>query len=70
MQTGHLFIILGVILVVTGLILTFGGRIPLLGHLPGDISVQGRGWSIHIPLATSLLLSVILTIILNMFFRR
>lgn len=46
-------------------------RVPGLGHLPGDILIRRGNFTVYIPLATSLLLSLILTIFLNLwFFRR
>ncbi len=44
------------------------GRFPL-GRLPGDIRVERPGFSFYFPLATSLLLSLVLTILLNVLFR-
>lgn len=68
---------IGIMLIITGACITAAGfvflisdKIPLLGRLPGDLSFQGRGWSVHVPIATGLLLSLILTIILNILFRR
>ena len=62
---GRILIFLGVILVVAGLIVVLMGRMNVpLGRLPGDFSWRGRGWSVSFPLATSILLSVILSLIL------
>jgi hypothetical protein len=55
--------------VVIGLFLTFGLRIPFLGKLPGDISVDRGNVHFYFPIATGLLLSVALTLLLNLFFR-
>ncbi len=46
------------------------GRVPFLGRLPGDIAVQRGNWSFYFPLATSILLSLVLTVVLNLFARR
>src|SRR5881398_3246225 len=56
--------------VVDGLVLFFGLRIPFLGRLPGDISVDRGSVHFYFPIVTSLLLSLILTLLLNLFFRR
>lgn len=69
-DVGKLFIILGVLIVVLGLALTFGPRIPFLGRLPGDIAVDRGNVHFYFPIVTCLLLSVVLTLILNLFFRR
>jgi hypothetical protein len=68
-EMGKLLIIAGIFLIVFGLIFTFWGRIPLLGKLPGDFSVQKGNATFFFPLVTSLLLSLILTIVLNVVFR-
>ena len=67
---GKLFIILGAFIVLVGLALTFGPRIPFLGRLPGDIAIDRGNVHIYFPIVTSLVLSVVLTLILNLFFRR
>jgi Protein of unknown function (DUF2905) len=66
---GRLLIAAGIALVVVGLIVSFG-RTLKLGALPGDIHFGGRGWQVWIPLGTSLLLSLLLTLALNLFLRR
>lgn len=63
-------IVMGVVLVVIGLLLLLAGRVPYLDRLPGDIIYRRDNVTIYIPLATMLLLSIILTIALNLFFRR
>jgi hypothetical protein len=67
---GKFLIVAGVVIFVVGLLLLFGGRIPYLGRLPGDLSFRGKGYSIHIPIVTSTLLSIIITFILNLSFRK
>jgi len=66
---GRLLILIGVFLVLFGVLFTFGHRIPLLGRLPGDIFIQKGGFSFFFPLATSLVISVVLTILANIIFR-
>jgi hypothetical protein len=67
---GKLLIVVGVIIFVVGLFLLLGGRIPYLGRLPGDLNFRGKGYSIHVPIVTSILLSIIITFILNLIFRK
>ncbi|HKY60069.1 MAG TPA: DUF2905 family protein [Gemmatimonadota bacterium] len=62
-------ILFGVISIAVGLILLAGHRIPLLGRLPGDFLFRTGSATIYIPLATSLLLSLVLTILLNVLWR-
>lgn len=69
-QIGLMLVILGTILVTAGFLVIFIDKIPYIGRLPGDINVYGKGWSFHFPIVTGIILSIILTIILNLFFRR
>ncbi len=61
---GRLLIVVGLVVAGLGLLLTLGGRIPGLGRLPGDIVVERGSFRLYIPLATSLLLSLILSAVL------
>jgi hypothetical protein len=61
---GRLFIVLGAVLVLVGLAVTFGPRLPWLGRLPGDFSFGSGAWRVYVPLGTSILVSVILTLLL------
>ena len=69
-EIGKLLIIFGGFIVVVGLVLFFGVRIPFLGRLPGDISVDRGNVHFYFPIVTCLLLSVVVTLLLNVFFRR
>jgi hypothetical protein len=61
-EFGKILVILGVVLVVTGLVLwKFGGFGPL-GKLPGDISIQRDNFSFSFPIVTCLILSAVLTL--------
>jgi hypothetical protein len=66
---GRILIIVGVVIVVLGLVFVFGGRIPLLGKLPGDIVIKRDGVTFYFPVVTFLLLSVILTLVINFILR-
>ncbi|OGO06816.1 MAG: hypothetical protein A2Y73_02545 [Chloroflexi bacterium RBG_13_56_8] len=68
-QAGRVLLIVGVLLIVVGLFLTFGSKIPLLGRLPGDLHIQRGRFSLFLPLASSLLVSIILTVLLNVILR-
>jgi hypothetical protein len=62
---GKLLILMGAALLVAGVLLLFVGRLHLpLGRLPGDILYRGKNTTFYFPLATSILLSVLLTLIL------
>lgn len=70
MQIGKMLIIAGIAMISIGALVLLYDKIPYIGRLPGDFTFRGKGWSVHAPLATSLLLSLILTFLLNFFFRR
>ena len=64
---GVLLVIVGVILMLAGM---FSGRGSWIGRLPGDIHVQRGNWTFYFPLATSLLLSLLLTLVFSFLNRR
>jgi uncharacterized membrane protein YidH (DUF202 family) len=67
---GRLLIVLGVLIALVGVLLLMVGRVPWLGRLPGDIRIERGNFTFYFPLATSLLLSVVLTLLLWLFGRR
>lgn len=69
---GRYLIVLGAGIIVIGIVLVVAGRFPWLriGRLPGDIYVERDKWRFYFPLATSILLSIILSIILWLFSRK
>lgn len=70
MGLGRALITLGVALVVLGVLVTFAGRLPFrLGRLPGDIYIQGKHSSFYFPLATCLVLSILLSALMWLFRR-
>lgn len=69
-EMGRTLIIIGLVIAAAGAALTFGPKMPWLGNLPGDIHIRRENFSFHFPIATSLLISLVLTLILNWFFRR
>jgi hypothetical protein len=62
---GKILLIVGSSIVIFGLILIFSQHIPFLGKLPGDIFVKRDGFSFYFPIVTLLILSVLITIIVN-----
>ena len=72
-DVGRLLIFLGFIIVALGVVILLAGRLPFIGHLPGDILLRRGGGSFYFPIITCLLLSVVLTVVLNvltLIFRR
>lgn len=70
MGTGKILIIIGVIFILAGLFFLTGGKLTFLGHLPGDIHFSKGNTEFFFPIVSCILVSVIGTIILNIFFRR
>jgi hypothetical protein len=63
---GKYIIFIGIILVVAGLLLHFGGdRLKWLGHLPGDIRIEKENFRFYFPLTTMIIISILLTLIVN-----
>lgn len=70
MELGKLLILLGVTLVVVGAVVVLLGRTNLpLGRLPGDFLYRGKNTTVYFPLATSVVVSVVLTILLYLISR-
>ncbi len=67
---GRGLVVLGVVLAAIGAVLLLGPRVPLLGRLPGDIRIDRDGLTIYLPIATMLILSVIVSVILSLLSRR
>ncbi len=66
---GRVLIAIGIVILIAGLILVLWPRLPLLGRLPGDISLHRNGMDIYIPIATSIVLSIVLTVVINLVIR-
>jgi len=64
-QFGRVLVLIGGVILGIGVLLVVADRVPLVGRLPGDIRVSGDGWTIYAPIATSLVLSVLLTVVLS-----
>jgi hypothetical protein len=66
-QIGKFLITLGILLIIMGGLAMI---LPSMPRLPGDIYVQRKGFTLYVPIVGSLLLSLLLTILLNLFFAR
>ncbi|HSB03566.1 MAG TPA: DUF2905 family protein [Thermodesulfobacteriota bacterium] len=64
---GKLLILLGVFIIIMGLLLLIGEKIPLLGKLPGDIVIKRERFTFYFPITTSILISIILTLVFSLF---
>ncbi|TMC69302.1 MAG: DUF2905 domain-containing protein [Chloroflexi bacterium] len=65
-QLGRVLVLIGAVILIFGVLLVLADRIPFIGRVPGDITIRGDGWTIYAPLATSIVLSVLLTAVLSL----
>jgi len=63
-QFGRILIFAGILIALLGVILLFGDKIPLIGKLPGDIYIKKKNFTFYFPLATSIVLSILVSLIL------
>ncbi|MDB5197737.1 MAG: hypothetical protein JWP88_2108 [Flaviaesturariibacter sp.] len=66
-QAGKMLLVLGGVIIIIGLIVYFGGNhLRWLGRLPGDIRVERENFRFYFPVVTMLLLSLVVTIVINL----
>jgi hypothetical protein len=68
-EVGRMLVLLGGVVVVVGLVMMLGPHVPWLGRLPGDIVIQRERFTFAFPIVTCLVVSVVLTLLMNLFFR-
>jgi hypothetical protein len=68
-ELGRLLLVIGLVLVVIGGLAALGVRMPF-GKLPGDIAIEGERGALYIPIASMIVISVVLTLVANFFLRR
>ncbi|MCG3177225.1 MAG: hypothetical protein MOGMAGMI_02193 [Candidatus Omnitrophica bacterium] len=68
-ELGKLLVVMGVVIALTGLVVWLAPSVPWLGKLPGDISIKRENLSFHFPLATCLVISTVLSLVLYIFRR-
>jgi len=66
---GKFLILFGVILVVAGFLISVMPNIPWIGRLPGDIIIKRENFQFHFPIVTCIIISLVLTFLLNLFRR-
>jgi thiosulfate reductase cytochrome b subunit len=64
---GKFFMLIGVIFLITGLVLSSKLQIPWLGKLPGDLHIKRDHFHLYLPVATAILLSILLTLMIRFF---
>lgn len=60
---GKLIVIAGIILIILGLLMIYGSKIPFLGRLPGDIHIKSGQFDLYLPITTCIIISLLLTIL-------
>jgi hypothetical protein len=68
-ELGRTLIVLGIAIIVLGVLFTFGGKIPWLGNLPGDIHIQRGRFSFYFPITTCIVISAVISLVLYLFRR-
>ena len=68
-ELGRFLVVIGILVVVVGGLAMVGIRLPF-GRLPGDIAITGDRGGLFIPLGTMLVISIVLTLLANLFLRR
>ncbi|HUH66169.1 MAG TPA: DUF2905 domain-containing protein [Syntrophales bacterium] len=67
---GKILIVIGLVIAGIGGLVLLGGKIPWLGRLPGDFYYKGKNFTFYFPLATSIIISIILTVIMMFISRK
>ena len=66
---GKTLVVLGLLLAIVGVIFLFAGKLPWLGHLPGDITIQRERFSFYFPITTCIIISLLISLVLYLFRR-
>lgn len=69
-EIGKFLLIIGILLIIIGGVFLLAGKIPFVGKLPGDIIIRRKNFTFYFPLATSILISIILTLLFWLFGRK
>ena len=69
-QFGKTLLVLGLVLAAVGGLLMVSGMLPWIGKLPGDIMIERKNFTVYFPLATSVVLSILLSLIFWFFGRK
>jgi hypothetical protein len=62
-----MLILLGVFIILIGVLLVIGEKIPWIGRLPGDIIIRKKNFTFYFPIVTSILISILLTLLFTLF---
>ncbi len=64
-EIGRVLMLIGVLTIFLGVLITFSGKLPIIGKLPGDLYMRKGGFSFYLPLTSSILISLFLNWLLN-----
>lgn len=67
---GKILIIIGIILIIAGGLFMFGSKIPFIGRMPGDISIQKKNFGFYFPITTCIIISIVLSLLSWLFGRK
>lgn len=67
---GKILIGLGILMIIIGGLFAIGGKIPFIGRLPGDITIQKKSFSFYFPITTCIVISIVFSLILWLLRRR
>jgi len=65
----RMFLVIGVLFLLLGGVLLLADRVPWIGRLPGDLTYESDNVKVYVPLTTMLLLSLLLTLLFNLFLK-
>jgi len=66
---GKTLISVGIVLVIVGVLISLSGKLPWIGHLPGDIQIQRGRFSFYFPLTTCIVVSIVISLVAYLFKR-
>ncbi len=66
-QLGKILIVVGAIIILLGILISIAPKVPWIGKLPGDIYIKKKQFSFYFPIATCIVISIILTILFSLF---
>jgi len=69
-ELGRTLVIFGLAVVAVGALVMLAGKVPFVGKLPGDIVVRKGNFTLYAPIMTGIILSLVLTLVLNLWARR
>ncbi|MCY3986829.1 MAG: DUF2905 domain-containing protein [Candidatus Dadabacteria bacterium] len=69
-ETARALIILGSVLITLGVLLPYAAKLGFFAKLPGDIKIERENFSLYFPIATCVVLSILFTLLGNLFFRK